>query len=73
MNAAEQFRAAMAVRGYSPDDIIPDGKIHRFLTNEKPHEKAEWYAVFSDYRLIALILAGLISRLKMDQAPKPGS
>src|SRR5574338_555099 len=46
----EQFMAAMARSGmpFLPNDIIADGKLHRFSTNGKPGDGAGWYVLFPD-------------------------
>ena len=42
--AADQFRDAIAQKGLvPPDDIIGDGKRHRFSSNGKPDDDAGWY------------------------------
>ncbi|WP_052507095.1 DUF3987 domain-containing protein [Desulfonatronovibrio magnus] len=32
--------------GYGPEEIIPDGKIHRFATSDKSQDKAGYYCLF---------------------------
>ena len=43
MDAVENFKAEMAAHGYSPGEVIPGGKIHRFSMNGIPHDKTGWY------------------------------
>lgn len=51
MNAAEQFRDAIAAAGLPPpDEIIGDGKIHRFSTNGRAKDDAGWYVFHDDER-----------------------
>ena len=45
----QDFRLAMINAGITPpDEIIDDGRIHRFSTNEKPANKDGWYFLYSD-------------------------
>jgi putative DNA primase/helicase len=45
--AEHQFRVAMSDAGLTPpDDIIFDGKLHRFSTNGKRSDAAGWYVAF---------------------------
>ena len=45
----QQFRNAMINAGITPpDDVIEDGKIHRFSSNEKPNNQDGWYVLFGD-------------------------
>lgn len=49
MKAIDQFRQAMFVAKLAlPDDIIADGKIHRFSTNGKLSDDAGWYILHLD-------------------------
>jgi putative DNA primase/helicase len=51
MNAQEQFRDAIASAGLAPpDEIIGDGKIHRFSTNGRAKDDAGWYIFHDDER-----------------------
>ncbi len=44
-----QFRDAIAAAGLTPpDEIIDDGKIHRFSSNGKPRDDSGWYALHLD-------------------------
>lgn len=44
-----QFRDAMRTAGLEPPEVIqPDGKLHRFATNGKPHDDAGWYVFHDD-------------------------
>ena len=44
-----QFRDAIAAAGLTPpDEIIDDGKIHRFSSNGKPRDESGWYVLHSD-------------------------
>ncbi len=46
---SEQFSSAIAAAGLTPpDEIINDGKIHRFSTNGKPRDEAGWYVLHPD-------------------------
>jgi P4 family phage/plasmid primase-like protien len=48
-DALARFRAAMLPRGLSPEEIIQDGEIHRFRTNDgKPGTKDGAYLYHSD-------------------------
>lgn len=45
----EQFRAAMLAAGLTPpDEIVADGKFHRFSTNGKPRDDSGWYMLHLD-------------------------
>lgn len=49
MDAIDQFRPAIAAAGLTPpDEIIADGKIHRFSTNGKPRDHSGWYMLHTD-------------------------
>lgn len=51
MSHADQFRAAIAAAGLAPpDQIIGDGKLHRFSTNGKPRDEAGYYIFHDDDR-----------------------
>jgi putative DNA primase/helicase len=51
MNAAEEFRAAMAAAGLTPpDEIVGDGQRHRFGTNGKRGDDSGWYRLHLDER-----------------------
>ena len=51
MSHADQFRAAIAEAGLTPpDQIIGDGKLHRFSTNGKPRDEAGYYIFHDDDR-----------------------
>ena len=44
-----QFLDAIASAGPTPpEDIIDDGKIHRFSSNGKPRDESGWYVLHSD-------------------------
>jgi putative DNA primase/helicase len=44
-----QFRVAIASTGLtSPEEIVDDGKIHRFSSNGKPRDESGWYVLHSD-------------------------
>ncbi len=44
-----QFRDAIAASGLpQPDEVIDDGKIHRFSSNGKPRDESGWYVLHSD-------------------------
>ena len=51
--AISQFREAMKEQGLHPEEIISDGKIHRFSSNGKPHVKAGWYVLLNDGPFLA--------------------
>jgi phage/plasmid primase-like uncharacterized protein len=45
----QEFRLAIVNAGITPpDQIIDDGKLHRFSTNEKTSNKDGWYVLHSD-------------------------
>ncbi len=51
MNHLEAFRDAIAAAGLtSPDEIIGDGKLHRFSSNGRPRDESGWYKFFDDDR-----------------------
>lgn len=44
-----QFRAAMLTAGLTPpDEIVADGRLHRFSTNGKPRDDSGWYMLHLD-------------------------
>ena len=48
-NFIDEFRQAItAALGYSPDDILDDGAIHRFSPSGRGGDKAGWYMLHSD-------------------------
>ncbi len=48
-NAIEKFRQAIANSGITPpDEIEPDGRVHRFSSNGKHGDDAGWYFLFVD-------------------------
>ena len=48
-NAIELFRTAIAAAGLTPpDDIHPDGKIHRFSSDGRRGDSAGWYVLHMD-------------------------
>lgn len=54
----DQFREAISQAGLSPpNDIIPDGKIHRFASDGRRGDDAGWYA-FHNYDGIAVGVYG---------------
>ena len=49
MNAPEQFKAAMLDAGYTPpDEVIDDGKVHRFSPEGRKGDTAGWYILHAD-------------------------
>lgn len=47
----DEFRAAISAAGLTaPDDIVSDGKVHRFASNGNPKDDAGWYWVHNDER-----------------------
>ena len=49
MTIERQFQQAIAAAGLTPpDDVIGDGKLHRFSANGKPHNTSGWYALHLD-------------------------
>lgn len=45
----EQYRAEILAAGLTPpDDIVADGKLHRFSTNGKPKDDSGWYMLHLD-------------------------
>lgn len=48
-DALSQFRDALRAAGLEPPEVIePDGKLHRFASNGKPHDDAGWYVFHDD-------------------------
>lgn len=48
-DAIQSFKTAIAAAGLTPpDDVIADGRIHRFSTNGKPRDESGWYALHLD-------------------------
>ena len=48
-NPEQNFQAAIAAAGLTPpDNIIADGKIHRFNSNGKPRDDSGWYMLHLD-------------------------
>ena len=44
-----EFRAAISKSGLTPpDQIMADGKIHRFPSNGKATDRAGWYVIYPD-------------------------
>lgn len=51
MNHIEAFREAIAAAGLTPpDEIIADGKLHRFSSNGGPRDESGWYKFYDDDR-----------------------
>ena len=51
MNHIEAFRDAIASAGLTPpDEIIADGKLHRFSSNGRPRDESGWYKFYDDDR-----------------------
>ena len=51
MNHIEAFRDAIAAAGLTPpDDILDDGKRHRFSSNGRPRDESGWYILYGDDR-----------------------
>ena len=49
MNATQEFSEAIQAAGITaPDDIIGDGKLHRFSSNGHPKDDAGWYVFHDD-------------------------
>ena len=47
--AVDQFRQAINNAGLTaPDEIIADGKIHRFSTSGKARDDSDWYVCYLD-------------------------
>ena len=45
----EQFRTAILAAGLTPpDEIVADGRLHRFSTNGKPRDDSGWYMLHLD-------------------------
>lgn len=45
----EQFRAAMLAASLAPpDEVVPDGRLHRFSTNGKAKDDSGWYVLHLD-------------------------
>ena len=48
-NFKQQFRNAMIESGITPPaDVIDDGEIHRFSTNERTENRDGWYVLHGD-------------------------
>jgi putative DNA primase/helicase len=48
-NTAERFRHAIAAAGLQPpDEVIADGRLHRFATNSHGSDDAGWYVFHAD-------------------------
>ncbi len=51
--ATEAFRSAISAAGIrAPANVIPDGKIHRFQSDDKHDDLAGWYIFFGDNPLV---------------------
>lgn len=51
MTPSSSFRDAIAASGLTPpDEIIGDGKLHRFSSNGRPRDESGWYKFFDDDR-----------------------
>lgn len=51
MNHILEFRAAIQAAGLTaPEEIIDDGKRHRFASNGNPRDKSGWYQLWGDER-----------------------
>ena len=49
MSTADEFRRAIEAAGLTPpNEIIDDGKIHRFSTNGKARDDSGWYMLHTD-------------------------
>ena len=49
ISTAEEFRIAIEQAGLPPpDEVIADGKIHRFQTNGRTDDKSGWYVLHAD-------------------------
>lgn len=49
MSTTDAFKSAMLAAGLTPpNEIIDDGKIHRFSTNGKPRDDSGWYCLHTD-------------------------
>jgi putative DNA primase/helicase len=45
----DQFRRAMQAAGIDPpDEIVADGRLHRFATSDKSNDDAGWYTLHAD-------------------------
>jgi putative DNA primase/helicase len=45
----QEFKAAMLAAGLvPPDDVIADGKLHRFSSDGNARKKNGWYIMFAD-------------------------
>ena len=48
-NTIDEFRQTiLATLGYAPDEVLDDGAIHRFSTNEQRGDKSGWYVYHPD-------------------------
>ena len=58
----EGFRSEISKAGLSsPNEIIDDGRIHRFSSNGNPTDNAGWYVLFTD-----VIAAGVFGCWRKD-------
>lgn len=49
IDPTEQFRIAILAAGLTPpDEIVADGRLHRFSTNGKPRDDSGWYMLHLD-------------------------
>jgi putative DNA primase/helicase len=49
LSIVSEFRKAICAAGLTPpDEIIPDGKLHRFATNGRCNDDAGWYVLHVD-------------------------
>lgn len=49
IDPTEQFRIAILAAGLTPpDEIVADGRLHRFSTNGKPKDDSGWYMLHLD-------------------------
>lgn len=47
ISTTEAFRQAIATAGLEPPDlIVPDGQIHRFVSDRRKGDAAGWYVLF---------------------------
>ncbi|MDX8376943.1 MAG: DUF927 domain-containing protein, partial [Mariprofundales bacterium] len=59
------FTKAMNNAGLYPQEIIADGKVHRFSTNDKATDKAGWYSLHLDG-----VAAGVFQDFRTDDEPQ---
>jgi putative DNA primase/helicase len=44
----DEFRVFLLEAGLQPGDIVPDGKLYRCPTEDKPRSKNGWYVLYDN-------------------------